>query len=277
MNYFEELNRFWRSGITSYLTPNANLLYLCLLDIANSRHWQQQFAVKAFVLEESTGIAKRNTLIDARNRLSQVGLIRFVSNKGSKITHYEILGVERALNNLANLTETIPNIEKVSVSIPEGSREVPVRFPEGETPESLPGAESKPHQKKRNVNKTNKIKDSPNPSVKNLFNHYTDKFKQRFGGDPVIDWGKDGAIFKELLKSKPEDQLKELLDRFFDSNDEWIKNSGYTIGVFKTQANKLIAARPKGGQPHAVKQNPAVPKPPTDFFGRPVRAPSPEV
>ena len=33
----------------------------------------------------------------------------------------------------------------------------------------------------------------------------------------------------------------------------------------------------KGGQPYAVKQNPAVPKPPTDFFGRPVRAPSPDV
>ena len=112
MNYFEELNKFWRTGITNHLTPNASLLYLCLLDIANSRHWPNQFAVKSFVLEESTGIEKKDTVYAARNRLKQIGLIDFTSNKGSKIVNYKILGVDnafRVLDSENEVTEKKPN------------------------------------------------------------------------------------------------------------------------------------------------------------------------
>jgi len=68
---------------------------------------------------------------------------------------------------------------------------------------------------------------------------YADQFKQEFGTDPVIEWGKDGKIIKGLLKFIPLENLKDLLNRFFSSQDKFIQQSGYTIGVFKSQLNKL--------------------------------------
>src|SRR3990167_354181 len=55
----------------------------------------------------------------------------------------------------------------------------------------------------------------------------------------VADFGKDGRIFKDLLAGVPADELKSLIDRFFASEDKFIKEAGYTIGVFKSQINKL--------------------------------------
>lgn len=52
-------------------------------------------------------------------------------------------------------------------------------------------------------------------------------------------WAKDGAIFKDLLKTIPEDRLKFLIKSFFNNTDTFILNAGYTVGVFKSQINKL--------------------------------------
>jgi predicted phage replisome organizer len=74
-------------------------------------------------------------------------------------------------------------------------------------------------------------------------------------------------------------------------SDEYQWTYKWSLGEFLTRENGMVkfldenspldslpkTPPPKGGQPYAVKQNPAVPKPPTDFFGRPVRAPSPDV
>jgi uncharacterized protein YdaU (DUF1376 family) len=68
---------------------------------------------------------------------------------------------------------------------------------------------------------------------------YAKQFNHEFDTDPVIEWGKDGKIIKGLLKFIPFDQLKDLLIRFFSSEDKFIQKSGYTIGVFKSQLNKL--------------------------------------
>lgn len=68
---------------------------------------------------------------------------------------------------------------------------------------------------------------------------YANQFKEEFGTDPVIEWGKDGKIIKGLLKFIPFENLKDLLNKFFLSEDKFIQKSGYTIGVFKSQLNKL--------------------------------------
>jgi len=76
-------------------------------------------------------------------------------------------------------------------------------------------------------------------------------------------------------------------------SDEYQWTYKWSLGEFLTRENGMVkfldenkpldslpkkkTPPPKGGQPHATPQNPAVPKPPTDFFGRPVRAPAPEV
>ena len=157
MNYFEELNNFWRLGITSYLTPNANLLYLCLLDMANSRHWPEYIAATSSSLEERTGVEKRDTLYAARARLKQVGLIDFNTKQGTKLATYKILGVENALKVMGLLPDNLP---KNWVGTPIGD---PLVHPEVthyssgiQTPEANGDKASEIPQKKR---KRNVIKD----------------------------------------------------------------------------------------------------------------------
>ncbi len=80
-----------------------------------------------------------------------------------------------------------------------------------------------------------------NPDIKKFIDHYHNTFLERFNEKPMIDGGKDGKIIKSLLGTYEIDLLKELLDKFFNSADPFILQSGYTIGVFKSQINKLIA------------------------------------
>ena len=110
-------------------------------------------------------------------------------------------------------------------------------------------------QKRTNKNDKNdknvKKKDSSLSAVKTLIDFYHDSFVKKFGEKPVIDGKKDGAIIKGLLGTYSEEKLKGLIGAFFESTDQFIVNSGYTIGVFKTQINKLISTGGKGGQAHA--------------------------
>lgn len=79
-----------------------------------------------------------------------------------------------------------------------------------------------------------------NPGTKPVLNYYKTKFEQKFKSTPTITYTKDGAIIKSLLNTYGEEKLKGLIDVFFESDDPFIKNSGYTIGVFKTVINKLL-------------------------------------
>ena len=74
---------------------------------------------------------------------------------------------------------------------------------------------------------------------KQVIDHYHNKFISVFGKKPFIDGGKDGNLVKNLLGNCSLEELLDLLDKFFDSNDPYVINSGYTLGVFKTQINKL--------------------------------------
>ncbi len=70
-------------------------------------------------------------------------------------------------------------------------------------------------------------------------NHFYTSYQQHCNKDYVASFGKDGRIFKDLLAVVPLEELKTLVDRFFESEDRFIKDSGYTIGVFRSQINKL--------------------------------------
>ena len=94
---------------------------------------------------------------------------------------------------------------------------------------------------KDNIQKT-LLKDiKRDPNIKKFIDYYHNTFLDRFNEKPMIDGGKDGKIIKGLLGTYELDILKEFLDRFFASSDPFILQGGYTIGVFKSQINKLIA------------------------------------
>lgn len=56
-------------------------------------------------------------------------------------------------------------------------------------------------------------------------------------------WAKDGKLVKDLLGTYDLPELQRLLVEFFASMDPFIRASGYGLGVFATQINKLIVAR----------------------------------
>jgi hypothetical protein len=82
--------------------------------------------------------------------------------------------------------------------------------------------------------------DLPNPAVKEFIDFWYLTFRERFGQPYRVEGGKDGALLKSLLKTYSLDRLKSLAGAFFKSTDPFIQKSGYTIGSFSSQMNKLI-------------------------------------
>jgi uncharacterized protein YdaU (DUF1376 family) len=97
------------------------------------------------------------------------------------------------------------------------------------------------------LNKEKNKRSISHSEVKKFLTHYGERFKFHFGTDPVIEWGKDGTLIKNLLKLITFENLKELLEAFFCSEDKFIQKTGYTIGIFKSQINKLQIGEPIDG------------------------------
>ncbi len=75
--------------------------------------------------------------------------------------------------------------------------------------------------------------------VKNLIDYHYQNYSKKFNKPYIVSGSKDGSLFKKLLSKFSEDEIKKLNDKFFESDDEFIQRTGYTVGVFATQVNKL--------------------------------------
>ena len=86
-------------------------------------------------------------------------------------------------------------------------------------------------------------------SVKNedivfVFKYYINAFKNRFKEEPILSKDlKDRMLLIRLLKTYDKERITKVIDKFFDSDDEFIMKSGYTIGVFYSVFNKLIIGK----------------------------------
>jgi hypothetical protein len=80
-------------------------------------------------------------------------------------------------------------------------------------------------------------------SIKALLSHYDAAFTQKFGARYPISPKKDCALAKQLLALYTFEQLAGWVDDFFALEDEWIEQSGYSFGVFRSQLGKVIASK----------------------------------
>lgn len=89
-------------------------------------------------------------------------------------------------------------------------------------------------------------------AIKALLTYYDAAFRQTFGFAYPISPSKDAALAKQLLALYPLEQLTAWVDAFFALEDEWIQNSGYSFGVFRSQLGKVIArtANPREQRRH---------------------------
>jgi hypothetical protein len=81
------------------------------------------------------------------------------------------------------------------------------------------------------------------PDVKTFILEWGEIWSQKFGKLYTPNWGKEGRLVQGMLKIHSLQELRELREEFFRSEDPFVKGSDYSIGIFKTQINKLIAAR----------------------------------
>lgn len=86
------------------------------------------------------------------------------------------------------------------------------------------------------------------PRIKEFIDFYHDEFVRRFQIKPVIQGAKEGALVQGLLHLIDFTELKDLLIAFFESDDPFVQTSGYGIGAFKSQINKLRVAPQKRRQ-----------------------------
>jgi hypothetical protein len=82
---------------------------------------------------------------------------------------------------------------------------------------------------------------APSADHKTAIEYFVQKYQAKVGAKYLFDGGKDGKLVKTLLGAWGLDGFKTLTDWFFVSGDPFItQKAGYTIGVMKALANKLM-------------------------------------
>lgn len=75
---------------------------------------------------------------------------------------------------------------------------------------------------------------------------YRAGFLLRFGAEPHIAYGKDNKIIKALIASYGLESTLDLIEKYLDSDDNFIAEGGYTIGILSLKLNKLIIQKGNG-------------------------------
>lgn len=117
---------------------------------------------------------------------------------------------------------------------PEGGEPVKGISLSGSTMGLLSGLVNEPIQEGNKEDK--KIKKNT------VMDYYYELFVDRFGVKPFINGGKDGALLKKVVSTYGDEKTRGLLADFFASEDRFIRESGYSIGAFVSQVNKLVIA-----------------------------------
>lgn len=105
---------------------------------------------------------------------------------------------------------------------------------------------SKPREEKPSQAKP--ISLSPNGDHREFVDYFCRSCKEHTGVEYLFQGGKDGQKVKGILAQlKSVDLAKAFVDEFFRMDDDFLRESGHTIGVFSVQLNK-IAQRLSGSR-----------------------------
>ena len=104
MSYINYLNSFWQLRQDEFITSTEADLYFALLQIANLHKWEDEFSASLGRLESMTEMS-RHTIIKARNRLVELGLVVVSEGKkgrGKNANYSLIKGAEKSAIKCAN-------------------------------------------------------------------------------------------------------------------------------------------------------------------------------
>lgn len=74
-----------------------------------------------------------------------------------------------------------------------------------------------------------------------LLDLWSQLFHNRFGEKPIVDISEMMEPFRWLATNFGYDKTVTLLPKYFQIQDDWIRNQGYSIQYFKNNLNKIIA------------------------------------
>lgn len=83
--------------------------------------------------------------------------------------------------------------------------------------------------------------------IKTFIDWWSEEYQKRFNQKYLVI-GKDAATVKRLLGAFDEDTLRQYAAKFLDTDDEFVRKAGYTIGIFWSQINKLTSGGKHGGK-----------------------------
>jgi hypothetical protein len=109
MDYFKLMNRFWQLNAQVRFTPSETTLYHFLLAESNRLRWKNPFGYTNGALCAGISISEK-TLISARTKLQQHGLLFFKSGHKNCPTVYQLTPHDKltpALNNTASTFQPI--------------------------------------------------------------------------------------------------------------------------------------------------------------------------
>lgn len=233
MNYIELINQFWQIRRSRRITSLQADVYFCLLNECNLRGWENPFEISNGLICASIGISEPS-LIDARNRLQQAGLIQFEKGirKAKRPVYY--------LNNLSK-----------SLSI---NRVKPLVKPLVKTEDKAEPNIIYNNNIINNKLKQNKTTPKSGVVVKDFIDQVIDEFIQSFSkirgcGYEITNKGKERSAAGKLIKlykdknpnSESTKTIKDLghyFDLCLSIENEWIYNN-MSLSIIVSKFNEI--------------------------------------
>lgn len=211
--------------------------------------WVSYADIQADCAEGNEHVLSKATVAKMLSLLERGGYIQRIVREGvgMKVKLQNYGAYQRAASPLASeesvkaaisgsINELVTKRGRSASSISAGPEGVAVKGNSlsGSTMGSLGGLVNEPIQEGNKEDK--KIKKNT------VMDYYYELFVDRFGVKPFINGGKDGALLKKVVSTYGEEKARGLLSDFFASEDRFIRESGYSIGAFVSQVNKLVIA-----------------------------------
>lgn len=83
--------------------------------------------------------------------------------------------------------------------------------------------------------------------TRDLLQYFDALHQELLGERAFIRVGKDAKLIASLCHSHGPNRVRELMDLFFSTEDDFVLQAGYTVGVFVSQCSKLVARQRLGG------------------------------
>jgi hypothetical protein len=111
--------------------------------------------------------------------------------------------------------------------------------------EKSPYNQTRPDRTEQNTVVLSANADSTLPVVLNgkspqreFLSFFGNLYRDKFGTEYICSFAKDTVLAKQILTSIPPEEIGKRLQRFFEDDDDFLRKSGHTVGVFRSRVNK---------------------------------------